>query len=144
MKELINQGHELILFTLEEDPEDLPVMTDIITLDYMIMPAYPDKRVAKPSLGNMLVIRDALLKHRPDIVHCTSDGISQIFALLGLLYKIPIVASFHTDLIDLLSTHNANFFQKWCILTKERLDCYVLDSCATTSESFSVLFDMHY
>lgn len=56
------------------------------------------------------------------------------FYLLG----IPCVASFHTDILDLLRSHNANWFQKFCVVFKERVDSYVLDSCATTSKSFKV------
>jgi len=50
---------------------------------------------------------------------------------------IPVVASFHTDILDLLRSHNANFFQKFCITFKESVDSFVLDSCATTSSSFA-------
>lgn len=56
---------------------------------------------------------------------------------------IPCVASFHTDILDLFRTHNANWFQKWCALFKERVDSYVLESCATTSQSFSVRSVLH-
>ena len=55
-----------------------------------------------------------------------------------LITGIPCVASFHTDILDLLRSHNANWFQKFCVVFKERVDSYVLDSCATTSQSFSV------
>ena len=51
---------------------------------------------------------------------------------------IPCVASFHTDILDLIRNHNANWFQEFCVVLKERVDSYVLDSCATTSKSFSV------
>jgi glycosyltransferase involved in cell wall biosynthesis len=47
------------------------------------------------------------------------------------------VGSFHTDLLDLLKTHNANAFQSYVVALKERVDSHVLDSCATTSSSFS-------
>lgn len=52
--------------------------------------------------------------------------------------RIPLVASFHTDLIDLLSTHGAFEFQKLLVITKEAIDSIVMDSCATTSKSFMV------
>lgn len=61
-----------------------------------------------------------------------------MFAMIGFFLSIPVVGSFHTDLLDLLSTHHANFFQKWCVRTKEQVDSFVLDSCATTSTSFAV------
>ena len=137
--ELVRQGHELILFTLEEKPEDLPPLSDVVMLDYFFMPAYPNKRVAKPSFRNMFVITQTLLKHRPHLAHVTADGIAQMFALAGLVSNVPVVGSFHTDLLDLVSTHHANFFQKWCITFKEHVDSLVLDSCATTSKSFAVL-----
>lgn len=59
-----------------------------------------------------------------------------MFTLAALYLKIPIVGSFHTDILDLLSTHNALAFQKGLVLTKEAVDSMVLDSCATTSKSF--------
>ncbi len=72
------------------------------------------------------------------MIHVVADGYSQLFTLAGLVFGIPVVGSFHTDIIDLLSTHNAYAFQKFCITAKERIDSLVLDSCATTSLSFSV------
>lgn len=70
------------------------------------------------------------------IIHVVSDGYSQLFTLIGLGLGIPVVGSFHTDILDLLRTHNALGFQKLLVYTKERIDSYVLDSCATTSLSF--------
>jgi phenylacetate-coenzyme A ligase PaaK-like adenylate-forming protein len=61
-----------------------------------------------------------------------------MFALAGKLLGIPVVGSFHTDIIDLLSTHGAWGVQKLCVLSKEAVDSVVLDSCATTSTSFQV------
>lgn len=72
------------------------------------------------------------------MIHVVADGFSQMFALAGLLLGIPVVGSFHTDIIDLLSTHGAYSVQKLCVLTKEAVDSVVLDSCATTSTSFMV------
>ena len=61
-----------------------------------------------------------------------------MFTLAGLLLGIPVVGSFHTDIIDLLNTHGAYVVQKLCVLSKEAVDSIVLDSCATTSTSFMV------
>eukprot|EP01041_Mallomonas_annulata_P015595 gene15595-32940_t len=135
--ELYRQGHELILFTLEEHPQDLPKDITIITLDHMFFPSYPNKKVAKPNLRSVIRIWDALIKYRPDVVHITADGLSQFFVFPGLILGIPVVGSFHTDIIDLLTTHNATLFQKLCIIFKEMVDSVVLDSCATTSVSFA-------
>ena len=60
-----------------------------------------------------------------------------MFALVCLLQNIPVVGSFHTDLMDLLATHNAMGFQSMVVSLKERLDSVVLNSCATTSVSFA-------
>jgi glycosyltransferase involved in cell wall biosynthesis len=139
LREFIRQKHEVILFTLEEQPEELPEgLIDVISLNWMIAPAYPGKKIAKTSLSSLFKIYFAMRKHRPDIIHVTSDGLSHSFALIGLILKIPVVGSFHTDIIDLLTTHNANFIQKLLVLAKENMDSFVLDSCATTSISFAV------
>lgn len=133
------QNHEVILFTLEDKPEDLPDnLLDVISLNWMIAPAYPGKKIAKTSLSSLIKIYNGLRKHRPDIVHVTSDGFSHSFALVGLILKIPVVGSFHTDILDLITTHNAHWVQKLLIMSKEHMDSFVLDSCATTSKSFAV------
>lgn len=134
----MRQRHEVILFTLEEQPEEIPNgLVDVISLDWMIAPAYPGKKIAKTCIRSLCKIYSAARLYRPDVIHATADGFSHSFALVGLLLKIPIVGSFHTDILDLLSTHNANFVQKLLVQSKEQLDNYVLDSCATTSHSFS-------
>lgn len=79
------------------------------------------------------------LSYQFQVIHVVADGFSQMFALAGLLLGIPVVGSFHTDIIDLLSTHGAYAVQKLCVLTKEAVDSVVLDSCATTSTSFQVI-----
>ena len=62
---------------------------------------------------------------------------SHMFTIAGILLGIPVVGSFHTDLIDLLNTHNALYFQKVLVYVKEAIDSATLDSCATTSKSFA-------
>lgn len=76
------------------------------------------------------------------IIHVVADGYSQLFTLAGLTFGIPVVGSFHTDILDLLNTHGAYEVQKLLVTTKERIDSFVLDSCATTSESFKVTNDV--
>lgn len=140
LEELCKQGHEIQLFTLEEVPEELPVAIkreNIITLPYFFMPAYPDKKVAKPTFVAMYHIYSNLRRFRPEVIHVTADGIAQMFALGGLLVQVPVVGSFHTDILDLVKSRNANWFQKGVILFKEFVDCRVMNSCATTSKSFS-------
>jgi glycosyltransferase involved in cell wall biosynthesis len=140
LEEMCRQGHEILLFTLEEQPEELPAALkkeNIVTLPYFFMPAYPDKKVAKPTFVAMYTIYRKLLQFRPEIIHVTSDGIAQMFALTGLLVGVPVVGAFHTDIVDLVKSRDANWFQQSCILFKEFVDCRVMNSCATTSKSFS-------
>ncbi len=48
------------------------------------MPASPDKKVAKVDIETLRVIFSGLRKHRPDVIHCTADGIAQAFAFAGV------------------------------------------------------------
>jgi glycosyltransferase involved in cell wall biosynthesis len=136
LHELDRLGHKVVLFTLEDAPEDLPPSVEWVTLEYMCIPVYPKKKVGAPTVKNVWRVFNALSKHQPAVLHATADGLSHIFSMCGGLTSVPVVASFHTDLIDLLSTHNANAFQKLLIMTKEYIDSLVMDSCATTSTSF--------
>lgn len=135
--EMVQQGHAITLFTMEEHPEELPDDIEVISLDYMIFPSYPGKKVAKPTFRSVFKVMNALRANRPDIIHVVADGFSHIFTIAGLVLNIPVLGSFHTDLIDLLNTHNALWFQKFLVVFKEAIDSLVLDSCATTSKSFS-------
>lgn len=138
LTELVNEGHEVLLYTLEEDPQDLPPGIQTIWLDYLLMPAYPNKRVAKPELQTLYLIYQSLLSFQPNYIHVTGDGITQLFACIGLLLNIPVLGSFHTDILDLLASHHANQFQLFSLQFKEMVDSFILDSCATTSISFAV------
>jgi glycosyltransferase involved in cell wall biosynthesis len=139
LHELRRQGHEVLLFTLEDQPLDLPQgLYRVVTLPHMIIPSYPEKKVARPNALALWRIWEALSTFQPNLVHCTQDGFSHMIAATCILQKIPVLGSFHTDLMDLLKTHHANFFQEWCVRTKEQIDSFVFDSCATTSLSFTV------
>jgi hypothetical protein len=68
LKELSEQGHDLMLFTLEDAPEDLPPkLTNWVTLEHMCVPSYPDKKVAKPTVASMMKIYRALKDYKPDV-----------------------------------------------------------------------------
>jgi hypothetical protein len=72
LKEISEQGHELILFTLEEFPEDLPPkLSECVTLDHMCVPSYPDKKIARPTLSSMFKMYKTLQKHKPDVSNIT-------------------------------------------------------------------------
>ena len=137
LRELV-KDHQVVLFTLETEPEDIPhdELLDIITIDHISLWYYPGKKISVPSMRSWIRILRALWKHKPDIVHVTADGLSQFFAMAGYFTGVATVGSFHTDLVDLLTVLKASAFQLWCVKTKESVDNYALDSCATTSVSF--------
>lgn len=70
------------------------------------------------------------------VLHIVADGVSQVFEFAALLLGIPIVASYHTDIIDLIKSHNGYAAQQAMVIYKEAGDTWVLDSAATTSLSF--------
>lgn len=84
LTELVRRGHEVFLFTLEDEPQDLPKLAAVYTLPHFIMPAYPEKKVAKIDFVTLRTIFSALRQHRPDVIHCTADGIAQAFAMAGI------------------------------------------------------------
>ena len=94
LKELVAQEHEVILFTLEEHPQDLPKLLDCVTLDHMFVPSYPEKKVARPTFNSLSKVVATLSKYRPDLVHITADGFSHMFAVIGLLLGIPVSNTF--------------------------------------------------
>lgn len=137
LHEMVRQGHEVLLFTLEDHPEDLPEgLLEVVTLVHMCIPAYPDKKIGRPAMLNLLRVFAAVQRHRPEVIHVTNDALSNTFALVGLLLGVPVVGSFHTDLQDLLASHKADFLQAFLTWLKERTDYLLLDSCGTTSVSF--------
>lgn len=111
---------------------------NVVTLAHMFMPTYPGKKVARPQYLSFSKIWTNIQRFHPDIIHITGDAFAPLFALTANSFHIPIVGSFHTDLVDLVSTHHAYEFQKWSIILLEYIDSLVLDSCATTSPSFAV------
>lgn len=138
LHELVRQGHQILLFTLEDHPEDLPKegLLEVVTLPHIILPAYPDKKIGRPTVIGLFRVLSALQRHKVEVVHVTSDAVSNTFSLAGLLLSVPVLASFHTDLQDLLSSHQAHPVQSFFTWLKERLDAMLLDSLATTSRSF--------
>ena len=70
INELIKQKHEIILFTLEQYPQDLPITSNIkfITLDHFIFSNYPNKKFARPTLNTFLKIFLTIMKEKPDVI----------------------------------------------------------------------------
>ncbi len=67
LQELNLQGHETLLFTLEDSPLDIPKSCQFVTVDHMIFPSYPDKKVARPSILSMQRIYAAIKDFKPDV-----------------------------------------------------------------------------
>ena len=68
LHELDRQGHEILLFTMEEFPLDLPESIDTVTIDHMIFPSYPNKKVARPTIRSFLSIFIKLKSFRPEVM----------------------------------------------------------------------------
>lgn len=69
LHELSRSKHSTLLFTLEEDPQDIPADITVVSLDYMYFPTYPEKKVAKPTLQSFLKIMKALREFAPQVEH---------------------------------------------------------------------------
>jgi glycosyltransferase involved in cell wall biosynthesis len=134
--EFYRQGHELILFTIEDAPEDIPPVTEIIVLSHMCFPCYPTKKAGLSDFKSLAQIVSGLARHRPDIVHITIDTLSSMFAFAGLLCSVPVVGSFHTDVLELLKVCKSTALQHSIVVCKEYNDQWILDSCGTTSTSY--------
>lgn len=65
--EYVRQGHDILLFTMEAEPQDLPKDLKFVTLDHMVFPSYPNKKVAKPTMNSLSLIWTHLAKFRPDV-----------------------------------------------------------------------------
>jgi hypothetical protein len=65
--ELVNQKHEVLLFTMESEPHGLPTDLTFVPLDFMIFPSYPGKKVAKPTLKSLTAIWQNIQSFRPDV-----------------------------------------------------------------------------
>ena len=65
--EFCRQGHDLLLFTMESEPQDLPKDLKFVTLDHMVFPSYPNKKVAKPTMNSLNLIWTHLRNFHPDV-----------------------------------------------------------------------------
>jgi len=135
--EFVAQGHEVILFTLEEKPQQLPPTVKHYTLKSCCIPNYSGKLLGVPTLVNLYYICSALHVERPDVIHCVGDALSSSFGLLGKSMGIPVVTSIHTDIQTLGKKCKVPRFGRNMSNFKEQVDSRILDGCATTSLSFS-------
>ncbi len=68
LHEMEKQGYETLLFTMEEFPLELPQSTKTVTLDHIIFPTYPNKKVAWPTLKSFASILFTLRREKPDVM----------------------------------------------------------------------------
>lgn len=47
--------------------------------------------------GQMLIL-SVMRREKPDVLHCTVDGISPLFMLAAKSFGVPVVGSIHTDI----------------------------------------------
>jgi hypothetical protein len=73
--ELSRQNHDVLLFTLEQAPEDLPSSLKWITLDHMIMPSYPGKKVARPNFNTLLKMCAAIEDFKPTVITFVNNSL---------------------------------------------------------------------
>jgi hypothetical protein len=69
LHELSRSQHQSLLFTLESDPQDIPIDTKVVTIDHMVFPSYPEKKVTKPTLRSFQAIMKALKEFRPQVTN---------------------------------------------------------------------------
>lgn len=67
LHELDRLGHELLVFSIEQHPEDLPASAKVVTLDHLLVPAYPGKKVARPNFSSLSRLWTALRDFKPDV-----------------------------------------------------------------------------
>ncbi|CAN0049715.1 unnamed protein product, partial [Choristocarpus tenellus] len=105
-------------------------------LDSMFHPLYPSKRVACPTFKNQCIIFKTMRWECLDVIHCTVDGLTSIFSLVGKVLGVTVVGSIHTDVVKLLKEMNICTITRVACNFKEVVDSKFLESCATTSTSF--------
>jgi hypothetical protein len=89
LHEMEKQGHETILFTMEDEPEDLPASTRTVTLDHVIFPSYPNKKVAWPTARAFSAIMSTLKKEMPEV----GSRICLLSTMLMLYLCVPCNAA---------------------------------------------------
>src|SRR3546814_16033811 len=66
--ELKRQGHDVVVFTLESEPQGIEGIRYYV-LNYEYIAAYPGKKVGQPSFHNFMVISNALKHEKPAVLH---------------------------------------------------------------------------
>ena len=67
LHELIKQEHEVLLFTLEDKPEEIPTTIEWVTIFHLTFPAYPGKKVAIPITETFGKFYSSLQAFKPEV-----------------------------------------------------------------------------
>ena len=67
LHELSRQGHTILLFTLEDSPQDVPENAEVVCLPHMIIHSYPGKKVARPSLLALYTMYWKIKQFQPEV-----------------------------------------------------------------------------
>ncbi|HBZ71206.1 MAG TPA: glycosyl transferase [Deltaproteobacteria bacterium] len=107
IEHLISQGHEVRIFAPAGSvPEHGGAEVERIA--GILLPPYPEIRISAPD--PRIVLR--LLRWGPDLVHVVNPACLGLWgALAATLLRIPIVASFHTDLPRYLKDYSLSFLE---------------------------------
>lgn len=88
LHEMEKQGYETLLFTMEEFPLELPKSTKTVTLDHIIFPTYPNKKVAWPTAKSFTSIMMTLAREKPDVRLLLSLASIIIFSFNRIVFVV--------------------------------------------------------
>lgn len=71
LRELVRQGHEILLFTLEKKPEDIPEAIRWVTIFSLTFHQYPGKKVAIPCIRTLSDVYSRLKEFSPEVLCST-------------------------------------------------------------------------
>jgi len=113
---LVGDGHEVLIFAPKGSVAAL-AGAEVVRIAGVPLPLYPEIRVSAPD--PRIVLR--LLRWGPDLVHLVNPACLGIWGgAAATLLRIPIVASFHTDLPRYLPDYGLGFLEPaiWPLLRR--------------------------
>jgi glycosyltransferase involved in cell wall biosynthesis len=107
VEHLVGDGHEVCIFAPDGSVAEHGG-AEVVRIAGFSFPPYPEIRVSAPD--PRIVLR--LLRFGPDLVHVVNPACLGIWgALAATLLRVPIVASFHTDLPRYLPDYGLSFLE---------------------------------
>jgi glycosyltransferase involved in cell wall biosynthesis len=116
VEHLVGDGHEVLIFAPKGSGAAL-AGSEVVRIAGVPLPLYPEIRVSAPD--PRIVLR--LLRWGPDLVHVVNPACLGVWgAVAATLLRIPIVASFHTDLPRYLPEYGLGFLEPaiWPLLRR--------------------------